>query len=138
MGFMELKSTDDKIRVIASVITKNSKYLLCKRPLHKRHGGLWEFPGGKIRDGESNLDAARRELSEELSVDVIDVGNLLFKTMDPGSPYSIEFVEVQIKGKPLTLEHSEVRWVKTHEMSGLSFAPADTKFVKEYLIKENQ
>ena len=133
-----MKSTDDKIRVIASFITRNTKYLVCQRPIHKRHGGLWEFPGGKIRDGESHLDAARRELSEELGVEVIDVGNLLFKTMDPGSPYSIEFVEVEIEGKPLAIEHSEVRWVKTLEMSDLSFAPADTRFVKEFLLRENQ
>ena len=74
--------------------------MLCRRPSHKRHGGLWEFPGGKIREGESNLDAAHRELGEELGVEVVGVGKLLFTAIDPGSPYLIEFFEVEIKKKP--------------------------------------
>ena len=98
---MPSKNSNEKVRVIASVIARDSNYLICKRPLHKRHGGLWEFPGGKIRDGESNLDAARRELGEELHAEVVRVGGQLFTAMDPGSPYSIEFVEVEIKGEPL-------------------------------------
>ena len=80
---MSEKRNDDKIRVIASVITKNSQYLICQRPLNKRHGGLWEFPGGKIRGGESNFDAAFRELSEELGVKVVNTGKLLFSAADP-------------------------------------------------------
>ncbi len=51
------------IRVLASVIERDHRLLVCRRPLHKRHGGLWEFPGGKVREGESDLEAARRERS---------------------------------------------------------------------------
>ena len=131
-----MENQTKSIRVIASLIARNSKYLVCRRPSKKRHGGLWEFPGGKIRDGESNLDAARRELGEELGVEVVGAGKLIFKAMDPGSIYSIEFIEVEIKGKPKPIEHSEVRWCKATELSLLSLAPADTKFVKEYLLKE--
>ena len=134
---MSKKINEDKIRVIASVITKNSQYLICQRPLNKRHGGLWEFPGGKIRVGESNLDAARRELREELSVEVANTGKVLFTAADPGSPYIIEFVEVEIKGTPKAIEHSEVRWCNWIEISQLSFAPADTRFVREYVLKED-
>lgn len=135
---MHIMNNNKLIRVIASIINKNSKYLVCKRPHQKRHGGLWEFPGGKIRDGESNLEAARRELSEELCVDVICVGKMLFSAMDPSSPYLIEFIEVEIEGMPKAMEHSEVRWLKLLELPELSFAPADTRFVEEYLLKENQ
>jgi mutator protein MutT len=127
---------DDKIRVIASVITKNSQYLICQRPLNKRHGGLWEFPGGKIRDGESIFNAANRELDEELGIEVINTGKLLFTAADPGSQYLIEFVEVEIKGIPKAMEHSEIRWCDGTELSQLSFAPADTRFVNEYVLKE--
>ena len=135
---MPIKKRTEPIRVIASVVKENLKYLVCQRPRHKRHGGLWEFPGGKIREGESNFDAAKRELREELSIDVIGVGKLLFNSLDPGSPYSIEFISVDINGIPKAIEHSEVRWLKAFELSNLSFAPADEKFVKEYLLKENQ
>jgi hypothetical protein len=47
------------IRVLASVIERDQRLLVCRRPLHKRHGGLWEFPGGKVREGESDLEAVR-------------------------------------------------------------------------------
>jgi len=62
------------IRVLASVIQRDNRLLVFRRPLDKRHGGLWEFPGGKVREGESDLDAARRELREELGVEVTGVG----------------------------------------------------------------
>jgi len=52
--------------VVAAVIERDGKYLLCQRPQGKRYGGLWEFPGGKLLAGESLLEAARRELREEL------------------------------------------------------------------------
>jgi mutator protein MutT len=62
-------------RVVAAVIQRNDQYLLCQRPAHKRHGGLWEFPGGKVHDGETDFDAISRELTEELEVGVVRVGN---------------------------------------------------------------
>ncbi len=52
------------IRVIAAVIRRGPELLVCRRPAHKRHGGLWEFPGGKCEPGESDADTARRELLE--------------------------------------------------------------------------
>lgn len=61
------------------MIRRDGRYLVCRRPAQKRHGGLWEFPGGKIDDGESLLDAARRELAEELSINVIEVGATLMQ-----------------------------------------------------------
>ena len=62
------------IRVLASVIQRENRLLVYRRPLHKRHGGLWESPVGKVREGESDLEAARRELREELGVEVTGVG----------------------------------------------------------------
>ena len=58
-----------KIRVVAAVVERRGKYLVCRRPAHKRHADKWEFPGGKVHAGESDSDAIRRELDEELAVD---------------------------------------------------------------------
>jgi 8-oxo-dGTP diphosphatase len=126
-----------KIRVIASVISKGSKFLVCQRPTHKRHGGLWEFPGGKFQDHESPLDAANRELAEELHVEVLTIGNLLFSEVDPGSPFQIDFFHVDIKGTPQTTEHQEIRWCSIEELSQLPLAPADGRFFKEFLWKQD-
>jgi mutator protein MutT len=104
--------------------------LLCRRPSHKRHGGLWEFPGGKLEPHETLLDAVRRELLEELQVRATSVGEPLFTCQDPGSAFVIEFVEVMAEGEPAALEHEEVRWVTVAEANRLQLAPADEAFVK--------
>jgi mutator protein MutT len=116
------------IPVVAAVIRRDGRYLLGRRPEHKRHGGLWEFPGGKVLEGESRLDAVRRELSEELDLEVEALGTLLHSVRDPGTPYVIEFVEVEAHGEPVALEHSSVAWFGAAELRGLALAPADADF----------
>ena len=95
------------IRVIAAVVESSGRWLVGRRPVEKRHGGLWEFPGGKVHPGESALEAARRELDEELSLDAVAVGRTLFTARDEGSPFVIDFVEVTAIGDPTPHEHSE-------------------------------
>ena len=111
--------------VIAAVIQRGDKYLLGQRPESKRHGGLWEFPGGKVHDGESRLEAIRRELAEELALKVVRIERLLFSVVDKGSPYVIEFVETIIEGTPIPYEHSEIAWLTIGELDELRLAPAD-------------
>jgi 8-oxo-dGTP diphosphatase len=117
------------IRVLAAVIRRGDRWLVGRRPVHKRHGGLWEFPGGKLEAGESLLDAARRELAEELAVRVTRAGEVQFARRDPGSHFVIEFVDVEIDGEPVALEHEEVRWLALAEMAALDLAPSDRAFV---------
>jgi 8-oxo-dGTP pyrophosphatase MutT (NUDIX family) len=67
-------ASEEPVRVIAAVIARGGELLVCQRPPHKRHGGLWEFPGGKTKPDESDESAARRELREELGVSVMSAG----------------------------------------------------------------
>lgn len=106
---------------------------MCRRPAHKRHGGLWEFPGGKLEPGESLLVAARRELREELAVDVRSVGDPAFVQRDAGSPFVIEFAEVDIAGEPALREHEQLRWATLDQLRCLPLAPADRSFVSQRL-----
>ena len=127
--------TAETIRVIAAVISDGDRLLLCQRPPHKRHGGLWEFPGGKCEPGESDLDAARRELREELGVEVLSVGPPELAIVDPGSPFEIVFVPVTVAGTPVCHEHTALVWTSLAEVSSLPLAPSDRRFVEGRLAR---
>jgi mutator protein MutT len=123
------------IRVIAAVIADQDRFLVCQRPFHKRHGGLWEFPGGKCEPGETDHEAAARELSEELGVDAVVVGMPEIEIHDAGSPFTIAFVPVTIVGEPTCIEHAALTWATLHELEQLPLAPSDRRFVEHRLGK---
>src|SRR5437870_8881891 len=98
------------VRVIAAVIAKGDRLLVCRRAQHKRHGRLWEFPGGKLEPGEDDETAARRELAEELGLQVESVGEAELEIADAGSPFLIAFIPVEASGTPVCHEHSALAW----------------------------
>lgn len=116
--------------VIAAVICRNKRFLVCKRPAHKRHGQLWEFPGGKLEAGESFFDAAKRELQEELGLSVLETGDLRFAVTDEASGFVINFVDVTADGEPQLLEHSALSWCSSDELLALPLAPTDREFAE--------
>jgi 8-oxo-dGTP diphosphatase len=117
------------VRVVAAVIRRGDDYLVCQRPAHKRHGGLWEFPGGKLLPGESLAAAARRELAEELGVEVTATGAVRHAAADPGSAFVIEFLEVTITGTPRPTEHAQIAWMAAAALAALPLCPSDRAFV---------
>ena len=118
----------EKIRVVAAVVERHGRFRVCRRPAHKRHGGRWEFPGGKLEPGESIEQASSRELAEELGVVVHATGPRLFAIDDPDSPFVIEFHPVEIAGEPVCLEHSALAWITLSDMLTLDLAPSDRRF----------
>lgn len=118
-----------RIPVVAAVVERDGKLLLGKRPERKRHGGLWEFPGGKIDPGEGPTEAARRELAEELGLRVVAVGERMLALPDEASTFVIEFYPVEVSGEPEPFEHDEVGWFAIEQMADMPLAPADATFV---------
>ena len=119
---------DEKIRVVAAVVERDGHFLVCRRPAHKRHGDLWEFPGGKLEAGETIQAAARRELFEELGVATLSCGDQLFAIDDPDSQFVIEFHRVEFHGEPVCMEHSALAWVSLPDLLSLDLAPSDRRF----------
>ena len=117
------------IQVVAAVIDREGRYLLGRRPEGKRHGGLWEFPGGKMLEGESLLEAAHRELQEELALSATGAGSTLFSANDPDSPFVINFIEITVDGEPNATEHSEIGWFALPQLKAMELAPSDAAFV---------
>lgn len=132
----ETHENPDRTRVLAAVAERGGRLLLGRRPPGKRHAGLWEFPGGKFIPGETPLEAARRELAEELGVEVVAVGALLWAAPDPGSPFVIEFYGVEIRGEPVPLEHGALAWALPEELPLFTLAPSDHAFAE--ILRERQ
>lgn len=109
---------------------------MCQRPSHKRHGGLWEFPGGKVEPNESDEHAAARELREELGVELIETAPAIFETRDPESPYLIAFVPVQIRGEPTCVEHVAMVSGAPEDLLMLPLAPGDRAFL-EFVVRQH-
>lgn len=122
-------SKPELVPVVAAVVEREGRWLLGQRPAGKRHAGLWEFPGGKVRAGESEVEALRRELAEELDL-AVTTGRSLFTARDGDSPFVITFVEVVTRGEPTAHEHAAIAWLDLEELSALELAPADAAFVR--------
>jgi 8-oxo-dGTP diphosphatase len=121
---------DSAVRVVAAVVERGGRLLVCQRAAGKRHGGLWEFPGGKVEAGESDYHAVRRELREELDVETLEVGTVEFAAADPGSLFRIEFLAVRIAGEPRCIEHERLAWVDGVELMALPLAPSDRRYAE--------
>lgn len=124
--------------VLAAVINRGGRYLICQRPAHKRHGLLWEFPGGKREEGETSEQAIHRELAEELQVEVRKVGEASFTFREPNSNFEIHFVDVEVEGEAQLLEHAALSWSTLEELDLLSLAPSDRAFVEHLLANGHE
>jgi mutator protein MutT len=118
------------IAVVAAVIEQDGRFLLTRRQPGVHLEGMWEFPGGKIDEGESHEHALRREIREELGADV-EVRDLVFDITHeyPERTIALYFYECALVGEPRPLLGQEMRWVARHELRSLGFPPADAELI---------
>jgi 8-oxo-dGTP diphosphatase len=119
------------IVVVAAIIEQNDSFLLTRRLEGTHLAGFWEFPGGKIANGESHAEALIREIREELDSDV-EVGPLVFETKYDYADRSISlhFYRCGLRGVPRPLLGQRMRWVPRNELRGLEFPPADADLIR--------
>ena len=117
--------------VVAAVIEDHGSFLVTQRPEGTHLAGLWEFPGGKLEPAETHVQGLKRELREELDVDV-DVGELLFHTAHDYADRSVAlyFYRCVLAGAPKALLGQQMRWVPRHDLSTLAFPPADEELIR--------
>lgn len=123
--------------VLAGVAQSEGHVLIARRLMNKSNGGLWEFPGGKLEDGETDAEALVREFREEFSV-AVSVGSYLGEFPYKRSTLSLMlrvYYLSDIKGELIPVDHSEVRWVAISELAGYEFSPADIPVVT--FLQEN-
>ena len=113
--------------VTAGLIMERGKILVTQRKKDASHGLLWEFPGGKVMEGEEPRQALRRELMEELGIEV-DVGTIVEAVYHvyPEYPILLLLYSCQIqRGTPSPLGSQDLRWVDPEELKKLTMPPAD-------------
>lgn len=121
------------IEVAAAIIEdEQGRILIARRKPDKSQAGMWEFPGGKIEQGERVEDCLRRELMEEMAIEIDPYAYFGVNDHHYGTThirliaYRARFVSGVIK---LT-DHDEYRWITAWDMAEFTFAPADVKFVE--------
>lgn len=118
------------INVVAAVIMKEGKVFATQRGYGEFKDG-WEFPGGKVEAGESPEEALRREIREELEVEV-NVGDLI-DTIEydyPDFHLSMKCYACSIAGgSPHLLEHEAARWLSADQLDSVAWLPADITLI---------
>lgn len=125
------------VEVVAALIWRDGKFLICQRPAHKARGLMWEFVGGKVESGESKEQALQRECLEELNIG-ISVGGKFSEVTHEYSDITVHltlFNATISEGKPQKLEHEEIKWITPSEIPEYEFCPADKVFL-DAIMKE--
>ncbi|OZI13359.1 8-oxo-dGTP diphosphatase MutT [Bacillaceae bacterium SAS-127] len=119
--------------VVGAVIVEEGKILCAQRGEGKTLALKWEFPGGKIEQGESPEEALRREIEEEMRCQ-IEIGEQVEHTVyeyDFGIVHLTTFFCRIVEGEPVLTEHVAVKWLAPHELTSLDWAPADIPAIEK-------
>ncbi len=123
----------EQIKVVAGLILQNNKLLICQRPNFKDHPLKWEFPGGKIKNYETNEEALIREINEELSINIINYEELIsynFIYKELNKKVFIYFYLVNnFSGKVLNNFHKELKWIEIKDIREYDFLEGDLKII---------
>ena len=121
-------------QVVAALIVRDGKMLICQRTKHQPMPLKWEFPGGKIEEGEQPRDALRRELEEEIGIDA-RIGNEVFRLQHSyknGGAVELRFFDVpEYHGEIENRIFNDVRWVERAKLPEFDFLDADLELVKD-------
>ncbi|MGO2169254.1 8-oxo-dGTP diphosphatase MutT [Pseudoalteromonas sp.] len=119
------------IHVAVGVIYKSNQLFICKRPDDKHQGGLWEFPGGKVEQGETVLAALKRELREEVSLNVHSSKELMVIEHD----YNDKSVRLDVhivddfSGEAHGAEGQQGRWIVINSLDDYNFPAANVAII---------
>jgi len=126
------KREKETILVAAGIIERGGKILIARRREETHAGGKWEFPGGKLETGETPEECLKRELLEELGVDVA-VGEFLGSFSHEYDDRTVELFAFRVainSGEPRPIDHSEVAWVDRKDLLTYELAEADVPIAK--------
>jgi 8-oxo-dGTP diphosphatase len=122
------------VRVVAALIERDGRVLVTRRHDKGERAGLWEFPGGKVEQGEGEPDALVRELVEELGV-TVRVGELYGRLSHDYPDLHVDLAlyraELLPGPEPRALEAADLRWPLRRELTALPFCEADVPLLQK-------
>jgi 8-oxo-dGTP diphosphatase len=122
----------EPILVTAGIIIDGDRILVCQRHRSDSYGLQWEFPGGKVRDGEDLKGSLQRELTEELAIEA-DVGEEVFRLRHRYPDRYVEVVFFLVPGYRGTVRNrvfEAIAWVRRQDLTTYDFLEADRELVK--------
>lgn len=125
------------IHVTCAILLKENKILICQRSEKMKLPLKWEFPGGKIEENESKKECLKREIKEELALNIQVLTPLEIVTHHyPNFSIALyPFLCRIISGKPKIVEHAQVKWVTLDELDSYDWAEADLPILEELKLK---
>ena len=123
------------LKIVVSIALINNEYeiLLSKRPEKKHLSGFWEFPGGKVEEGETPEKALIREVKEELNIEINNkcIAPLSFSEFDYKNFQLLFLLYVcrRWDGEPMSMESNKLEWVKPNMLRGYKMPPADDALI---------
>ena len=132
------KSKKKHIYATAALIMNHGKLLITRRPKGSHLGGMWEFPGGKLESNETLRECLKREIREELGMDV-SVNRLVLTVQQEYDEriVTLNFFECAcFRGSPKSLEGQEVLWVDLEDLRQYPFPPPDEKIIETLIAQK--
>ncbi len=123
--------------VVAALIERDGRILICRRREDQSHAGKWEFPGGKVEAGETPGAALQRELAEELGIAEVEAERLVeYDFAYPGkAPLRLMFFRVAAyRGRIDGSQFAAVRWERPEELPSFDFLAGDEQIVRELAL----
>lgn len=133
-----------RLVVAGALHDAEGRWLMHKRPLEKHHGGLWEFPGGKVDPGETPANALIRELHEELGIEIRaeDLVPAGFAQEAPGATPSpiviLLYTIARWTGEPQPLEGGDIEWFRPEAACRLDRPPLDVSLCRHLFGRNGQ
>ena len=120
------------IDVVAAVKKKNNYYFIAQRNRNKHFACHWEFPGGKVDHQETFENALKREIREELSIDIRILNHIASeKHKDEKIDVNVHYFLCKSLNENIILsEHEDMNWLQKNDLKQLKMAPGDSKIIK--------
>ena len=127
--------------VVGGLIYQNDKILICQRKEEGDHPLKWEFPGGKLKDNENNQEALKRELNEELSIEINDMiffDEYLYEYKKISKNLKLVFFQIfQFDGEIQNKVHQQLKWIEISKLGDYDFLEGDLKIIDKLMNNDS-